>query len=893
MDVGVNVLDLKKIFKIADRRILWFQLLIFTIICCLLLLKPLSYALFIEKVGIYHLPYAFVLIALVSVVFTYIYSRFVIGKDALTLLIYSCIVSIVVLLGLFLGNIFAPNFDISHYILFIFVALFGLMTASQFWLAVNILLDKRTVKKNIAKLGTFAILGGITGGYIATLWSLIFSAESILILVSILLCAVISISLHIKKIYKFKKNGSKRSIAKGKELLTDSPWKLVWETKHLKLLSLIVGLSVLAAKLIDYEYSYFASISFDTEEELTGFFGFWLANVSFFSLGIQVFLTERFIGKLGIGKSLYILPGVLIFGALGLLFLPIILFALILKLSEGSLKQTIHKSSIELILLPIPQLLKLKTKTFIDVTIDSLATGFCGILLLIIIGTLGLPNYWVLLLLVVVLALWIFLINQVREEYIRTFRLSLHINENKKDKNATILKSYREILDAGDSYRRIKILSKMDTLQISQLKESILPLIHSDNDMIVVKSLERLNELDHDFGKEVLPMLSHKDAGIRLAVFRYLILHNEALDVNFFMDKLNDSDYMVRATSILALAIEYQNQPKILQLLQIEKRTEDLLSFVNDDKNSMLKIELWIAIFNIIAQGRFEKYYDLLLNAVHTDGPLQEHAMMALGHTDTKAYIEDILNIMMANDNMILAGTKALEKFEFDVLSEFALGLWHNGDYRRLQYFPDVFARFHNMLSVKLLLKFSESKDKSLARKSIASINDIVSEDALIPLDKSMINKRLIKEIEYYQELVKGFGEIYHHITESDEKQYFYEKINIIYRNIVDQQLETIFNLLNIKYLPEEIISLMPLFKSRDEEKRNNAIEYLENLLAPNIKDILIPILENPLTDLPSKASKMTIDSEEFHSSIIKIKDQELRKRLLRFFEHEIQALQQ
>ena len=51
-------------------------------------------------------------------------------------------------------------------------------------------------------------------------------------------------------------------------------------------------------------------------------------------------------------------------------------------MADGSLKQSINKAAIELLIMPISPEIKNQTKTFIDVFVDSLATGIIGLALI-------------------------------------------------------------------------------------------------------------------------------------------------------------------------------------------------------------------------------------------------------------------------------------------------------------------------------------------------------------------------------------------------------------------------------------------------------------------------------------------------------------------------------
>ena len=176
---------------------------------------------------------------------------------------------------------------------------------------------------------------------------------------------------------------SLRSNPKG-----DSPLKLIKQSKLLTYIAVVVGISVLVAKLVDYQYSDYASRLIEDQDELTSFFGFWFSTLSVISLLIQLFLTKRIVGTFGVGKSLLWLPSGILLGSILLLLLPQLWVVIFIKIVDGSLKQSVNKAATELFSIPIPIEIKKKTKTFTDVVVDSIATGLAGFILIFFVNGL-------------------------------------------------------------------------------------------------------------------------------------------------------------------------------------------------------------------------------------------------------------------------------------------------------------------------------------------------------------------------------------------------------------------------------------------------------------------------------------------------------------------------
>ena len=100
---------------------------------------------------------------------------------------------------------------------------------------------------------------------------------------------LLSICLPLNKII-WKKHIRTLNTFQQKKRLTgfgDHPFWLIRQSKHLSYLALIIGLSVVVSKLVEYQFSSVAAQNFDVSDELTAFFGFWFSTfnvVSFIQL---------------------------------------------------------------------------------------------------------------------------------------------------------------------------------------------------------------------------------------------------------------------------------------------------------------------------------------------------------------------------------------------------------------------------------------------------------------------------------------------------------------------------------------------------------------------------------------------------------------------------------
>jgi AAA family ATP:ADP antiporter len=65
----------------------------------------------------------------------------------------------------------------------------------------------------------------------------------------------------------------------------------------------------------------------------------------------------------------------------------------------------------------------------------------------------------------------------------------------------------------------------------------------------------------------------------------------------------------------------------------------------------------------------------------------------------------------------------------------------------------------------------------------------------------------------------------------------------------LDNSLERMFRFLGLRYSPEDIYPIYLSLNSKQPDARDNALEFLDNILEPGLKRILIPIVETAMAD--------------------------------------------
>ena len=186
-------------------------------------------------------------------------------------------------------------------------------------------------------------------------------------------------------------------------------------------------------------------------------------------------------GLIGVGRSLFIFPGALFAGAVAVLNTPVLWAGTTLKVLDISLKQSINKATTELLILPIPMAIKSHAKTFIDIFVDTTATGVGGIMLIFLINGFNLSVRAVCIMILLLLCLWIYFAVRVRKEYIKAFEEKISFNRQRlrrkvfKHSDASVVEGIRRTLQSGSNKQILFLLATIEENKDPGLMNDAIP----------------------------------------------------------------------------------------------------------------------------------------------------------------------------------------------------------------------------------------------------------------------------------------------------------------------------------------------------------------------------------------------------------------------------------
>ncbi len=845
---------LRRVFDIRrgeEQRVALMLLYIFLVVSTLLIVKPVSSAQFLDEFGAEELPYAFVLVSILAAVTVTLYTRQIrlISYDRLIVrTLYLCIASLALFWAL-------TYFDLalrpSLYAFYVWTALYAVIVTSQFWILANAVFNARQARRLFGVIGAGAIGGGIFGGYLTTILAPVVGGSHLLLLCMLFLLICVKITRVVTA-----QAGDRFSVVPDTEAADSNPIRLLLSSRHLAYLAAIVGISVLVAKLIEYQFSAIASEQIADADELTAFFGFWLSTVNIVSLLIQLFLTARIVSRFGVAVSLLFLPCAILIATLGVLFYPLLITAVLLKMSDGSLKQSINKAGMELLALPIPNEIKRQAKSLIDVLVDSLATGLGGLLLIVLTLSLSLSLRSISLVTIALIGVWIYLVVRVRREYVHSFRLKIE-SETPATEPALaesgnrVFEGIAALLGDSDPAQVRKGLAMIADLRNPQLLPALERLITHADPAIQSEALRQLYyyPASKQF-EQVRKLVRSPSAALKTQAIHYLFQHSPDTRRDLLQMYLGDEDYLLRGAALLCAARESRDNDDYKSYFQLADRIERKLEQVDEISDPARRRYIKCTCAEAIGAARLRELYGRLLTMLNErDADVVRAALLAMGQTEDEIFISAILRYLPRGRYRRTAG-EALRSYGPEIVDLLALELAISDASPALRVvLPEVIASFAVQRSATLLLRQLDEPDPRVRNAVIAALHRLRRHHAHLSFDDKPIVRRLLGESELYlqtlaalrAEPVRGDAQAQHRPEVTAAQAALRHALELR----LDSNLQRIFRLLGLKYPPSDIDQVYLGICSDREELRSSAVEFLDNLLESSLKRAIIPIVES------------------------------------------------
>jgi len=614
------------------KKVVLLQLTIFLIISVLMILKPFSTSLMLDAYGLNIMPTAFISIAIAAIIIHY---ALLLLRQSFSLIsatnINFCF-HIMVISGMALASYF--NFLIGWLTVatYVYISLFSVVTVTLFFQYCQSLLSISEAKRVLSYIGVGAIAGGVFGGYFAS--ALVSNFGNIGLLCS----AVVFLLLSALSLNRVHQNF-------GIDLLEDkanTEWigGQFFRTLKNKHVAYIVGITffgVIASKLLDYLFNALVYAHITDREEMTAFFGFWFSTINVIGLAVQLFFVKVIIDRLGVSYSMALMPVMILGSLIVFLYLPVLALGIIMKMVDGSMKQSLYKTSTEINIMPLSSGIRERVKSMVDVVVDSIATGLSGILIFLLINKVSLPFSVIALATIIIVFLWLSFILLSKKTYLRQLSNLVYGNDTNDEDFTVSPKEYLEHMLKGNPLRSARRFNKLFRLT----KEAETPIKSAAIETISLEYKDRgLIKLKH--------LRNDNSIVVRKKFFEEKLKYiNSNSDLNNLY-KATHPENQIILTGALARSIKTRSRQQ--EKYKVKKRIDSAYNYLCQNKAPR---KLWRTWMTAVAHSKMKKYYPILQEnlGLSSNGDMKMYALFAIMRGKLKILYPDVLKCKVTTRN--------------------------------------------------------------------------------------------------------------------------------------------------------------------------------------------------------------------------------------------------
>ncbi len=827
----------------------------FVIIASYDILKPMTRSLFVYHLGADQLPLLYMLVALVVGIFVLFYIRFSSNVSLDRLILWTTLF----LAGNLLFFRWLLNLNLNspllYYVLFIWASIYGVLTTTQFWLLANYLFNAREAKRLFPLLTASAIFGGIMGGYFTRLLATGIGTPNLaFICIGFLGISILLMKLVWKERDPFLETG--RSSQKPAE--TSQSFKKVGnvfsairKSRHLALIMAVVGITFMVVQITEFQFITYASEKNPNMDDLTGFLGFWLSNLSIFALLFQVGFATSIIRRFGVGVTILFLPFALLLSSIWVFFSYGFISILGLKFGDRGFRHSINRVGTELLYLPIPQHVKKDTKAFIDMFGDRFARGLAGLILLISFSWLGLSLAQISLVSIALIIVWVVISFATYREYVNSFRQAIAKRQIDPDLLAWGLNDEATInsliisLGSRNERQVIYALDLLESVEDVDLIPPIKPLLKHSSPEVRFHTLQLMRRrAETSLLADAEPLLRDEDENVQREAVRFYAEFTKGPITESLEKWLKDENRGLRGATLYCLAESPDLAKKLLN-------QELIQSFLKGGKESRRHAAGALGV--IKDETYFEYLFELL------DDPeisVKFQAIKSAGQIRAKKFVPILIQNLEHRDYRKVSG-QALVSYGVSIIETLADTLTDKSVSINIRdRIPRVLSLIGGQEAVDILLENLPQKDETLRYQIIKALNKLRSRFSELKFDKR-VDQALLDELNTYFRVLATLHLTGENNGENDKKFNLLERV---LQERLDDHIDRIFRLLGLQYPPRDIYNAYAATTSENRSIRANAVEFLDNILSNDLKRILLPIVEELPTEQVLQSAGGLID---------------------------------
>jgi len=811
-------------------------LYLFFVMVAYYILKPVSAAMFLHKLGARELPYLYMMVAGVGGVVSYLYTKTAVRSSLSAAVSWAMGVAVLCLVALWW--VIGMNVSWMLYAFNVWVSLFSIVLVSQGWMVASNVFDPREAKRLYGLLGLGAVVGSGVGASI-TRHGVERSGARNLLIVSAVMVVLAYVSYRIATWEKRDQVAHAKGAKEPAEFSSRDVVKAMVRQRHLRVMIAIILVMFVVDETTDFQFNYMAHNHYADLEDLAAFIATFYVYMSVVSFCMQFFVTGWLMRHLGVGATLKISPSSIALFSVGAALVPGLSTSVATKFLESLNRYTINKTAMELLYLPLPADLRNRTKAFMDIFVDRSGRGLAGVLLAILV-TLGWGNPRTIAVLTVAGCLiWFLLARRAQNEYLRTVKGRL-------ERRRLDLESARVSVNDPEMLRLLE-----QTIETGRPRQ-------------ICYALSLLTEVsDYDLKPALEKLVENPAAEVRAKVFELAWFTGFDAVLDAALEELRTAkkgeqnpalkpavDCVLAFTGeAQARAREFLNHPNMLAgeaMLQSLKAypewirvvvTPDWLSKAVHDADAERRYLAAVAVGMLGEEGSV--WLPKLLE--DADARVAGAACRSAGDLRNRVCVNAIVQKLAdaglrgtAIQSLIAYGG-SIVGFLGDMLADETV----SPTIRRQ--IPRILKQLPEQSSVDVLLRSIADHDLSVrlaVLKALSAMREIAPK---LNYGEIFVTEQILLEAQHYYALYAALEPL-------RDQQASRTAAGLLHRSLEErlrQTLERLFRLLGLHYPPLEMHSAWLAVSNRRQEQFLAALEFLDTVLEPRLKRVVLPMLDS------------------------------------------------
>lgn len=785
------------------------------------IIKPVKISLYLESLTFKKLPHAYLLTAVLMGFVVALNSKLL--KTMKKNLYISLSMSFFIINLLVFWFLFRIKWPWLSMIYWLWSEIFMITSVTQFWILINDIYNPRQARRLIGFLVSGGLLGGIIGSLLASFLAKTVGTENLLLICPLFLVFCLFIVLHVHRLSRLERREEVKVLGERKEKVGYlKSFQLLRKNRHLVFLSGMMMTAIVVATLIDFQFNYVIEKTFSIKDARTAFLGKFFFILLIFSSVLHVLLTGYILKNFGLRIALLITPAVLLVGSVSVLFLPLFIWAVLIKGADKGLSHSLSQSVRELLYIPIPPEIKYKAKVFIDMFVNKLAEGLGALLLLLFVVIFRFEPKTISFIAIVFILIWITFNMQITKEYVNIVKKSLKIKWQDADRfigEKIDVDMTKLVFDTLESKKRSSVLYAMNLFDLIK-KEKLSP--------------------------ELKKVISYKSAEVRAKSMDSLLELNGEVLIPELDDSLEDELLDSQVKEIMSLDVYQELMKEHIKKTVKEGSKEAEISRMEAAK-----------VMGMMEPTPFVVYH--LTKLLRDKSPeVARYAVESSGRLKRREFVPFIIQHLSKPATQEVA-SKALGEYGEKILGTLKDYLGDpEEDIRLRKSIPDILVQVGTQRAAGLLALELKKDNKDLRPEIIQAMHKIKSKKPEIRFEEKIILPEIILKIkESYLILV----EIYNLM--SDKKKEFMAKDM---ENNLARSIKVIFELLSLIYPHEDMVKAYQNICAGTRKSTDFSLELLDNTLKKETMEFLLPLIDDiPLEDKAKKCKKLlkTLEKSE------------------------------